>query len=109
MSFVITGTLSQPRERFEALIREQGGSVQPSVSGKTNYLLAGADPGGSKYTKAQQLGTSILDETAFHTLLEQEKSAPASASVSPSTPPSAKRSPNVTDGYIQGDLFGGEP
>ncbi|MEG2465465.1 MAG: NAD-dependent DNA ligase LigA [Kiritimatiellia bacterium] len=108
MSFVITGTLSQPRERFEALIREQGGSVQPSVSGKTNYLLAGADPGGSKYTKAQQLGTSILDETAFHTLLEQEKSAPASASVSPSTPPSAKRSPNVTDGYIQGDFFGGE-
>lgn len=98
-SFVITGTLSKPRETFERLIRENGGAVQSSVSKKTSYLLIGADPGGSKYNKAQALGTPMLDEAQFATLLGQADSAPAE----PETPPP---SPAATP-YVQDDLFGG--
>ena len=44
-TWVITGTLSEPREVFEELIRGNGGRVTSSVSKKTNYLLAGDDAG----------------------------------------------------------------
>ena len=98
-SFVITGTLSKPREAFERLIRENGGTVQSSVSKKTSYLLIGADPGGSKYTKAQTLGTPMLDEAQFAALLGQPESVPAE----PETPPPAP----AAAPYVQDDLFGG--
>ena len=45
-------------ERIEAA----GGKVVGSVSKKTSFLVAGEDPGASKYTKAQELGTEIIDE-----------------------------------------------
>ena len=44
-SWVITGSLSEPREVFDELIRRNGGRVTSSVSKKTNYLLAGEDAG----------------------------------------------------------------
>jgi DNA ligase (NAD+) len=63
-SWVITGTLSEPREMFEDLIRQHGGRSTGSVSKKTNYVLAGEDAGG-KLEKARQLGIRIVTEKEF--------------------------------------------
>jgi DNA ligase (NAD+) len=67
-TFVITGTLSQPREEIVELIRERGGSVSGSVSGKTSFVLAGAEAG-SKLDKALELGVPVLDESGFRKML----------------------------------------
>ena len=67
-TWVITGTLSQPRENFADRIRAGGGKVSGSVSAKTSYLLAGTDAG-SKLDKAQSLKVPVLDEAGFETLL----------------------------------------
>jgi DNA ligase (NAD+) len=68
-SFVLTGTLSgTTREEATAQIEARGGKVSGSVSGKTDYVVAGADPG-SKLAKAERLGLTILDEAAFRKLL----------------------------------------
>ncbi|HYZ27933.1 MAG TPA: BRCT domain-containing protein, partial [Thermoleophilaceae bacterium] len=68
-TFVITGTLPNlSREEAAAKIEEAGGKVTGSVSKNTDYLLLGADPG-SKLAKAEKLGTEIVDEAAFLTLL----------------------------------------
>jgi DNA ligase (NAD+) len=61
---VVTGTLSEPRDRIAETIIQRGGKVSASVSKKTNYLLAGEDPG-SKLAKAKQLGVRVIDEAAF--------------------------------------------
>lgn len=63
-TFVITGTLSKPRNEFESLIESLGGKVASSVSKKTDYVLAG-ESAGSKLTKAQELGVKILTEEEF--------------------------------------------
>ena len=65
--FVITGTLSAPREDFTRRIQSLGGAVSGSVSAKTDYLLAG-DEAGSKLDKAKALGVRILTETEFEKL-----------------------------------------
>jgi DNA ligase (NAD+) len=68
-TFVITGTLpTLSREEATRRIEEAGGKVTGSVSKKTDYLLLGAEPG-SKLAKAEKLGTEIVDEEAFLTLL----------------------------------------
>jgi DNA ligase (NAD+) len=70
-TLVITGTLpSLSREQATERIEEAGGKVTGSVSGKTDYVVAGADPGGTKWNKAQELGTEILDEDALLELIE---------------------------------------
>ncbi len=62
-TFVLTGTLpTLDREDAKALIENQGGKVSGSVSKKTDFVIAGADAG-SKLTKAQELGVSVIDET----------------------------------------------
>jgi DNA ligase (NAD+) len=62
-TLVLTGTLPNlSREQATERIEAAGGKVTGSVSGKTDYVVAGEDPGGSKYTKAQKLGTEIIDE-----------------------------------------------
>ena len=66
-SWVITGTLSESREKFEELIRRHGGRTTGNVSKKTDYVLAGEDPG-SKLSKARQLGTRIVTEDEFRAL-----------------------------------------
>jgi DNA ligase (NAD+) len=67
--FVVTGTLdSMTREEAEALIAKFGGRVTKSVSKKTDYVLAGRDPG-SKLDKAKELGISIIDESALRAML----------------------------------------
>jgi DNA ligase (NAD+) len=68
--FVLTGTLPNlTREQATARIESLGGKVTGSVSRKTDYVLAGADPG-SKLAKAQELGVEVIDEPKFLKLCE---------------------------------------
>lgn len=67
-TFVITGTLSKPRNHFKNLIIENGGKVSSSISSKTDYLLAGEDAG-SKLEKAKKLDIQVIDENEFTSLL----------------------------------------
>ena len=67
-TWVITGTLSQPREEIAEEIIRHGGKVSGSVSKKTNFLLAGEEAG-SKLEKARQLGIKIVAEAEFRKLL----------------------------------------
>jgi DNA ligase (NAD+) len=65
LTLVITGTLpTMSREQAKALIEAHGGRVTGSVSGKTDYLLAGERAGG-KLAKAEKLGVKILAEAAL--------------------------------------------
>jgi DNA ligase (NAD+) len=69
LTFVITGTLpSLSREQAKALIEAHGGRVTGSVSGKTDYLLAGERAGG-KLAKAQKLGVVVIDEAALRAMM----------------------------------------
>jgi len=68
-TFVLTGTLPHlARDEAQQKIRDRGGKVSGSVSKKTDYVIAGADPG-SKYDKARELGVTILDEAGLLKLL----------------------------------------
>lgn len=68
-TFVLTGSLDHyTRLAAASLIKERGGKVTDSVSKKTNYIVAGADPG-SKLDKGRQLGVIILSEDEFRALL----------------------------------------
>ncbi len=67
-TWVITGTLSRPREEIAEEIVRRGGKVTGSVSKKTSFVLAG-DAAGSKLEKASQLGIKIIDEEKFRELL----------------------------------------
>lgn len=65
MTFVFTGELEgMSRDAAKALVRSQGGEATETVSKKTTYVVAGANPG-SKYDKAQKLGVTVLDESGF--------------------------------------------
>lgn len=69
--FVLTGGLNQyTRKEAQELIERLGGRVSSSVSKKTDFVLAGEDPG-SKYDKAQALGVRIIDEQEFAEIIKQ--------------------------------------
>ena len=67
-TWVITGTLSQPRDEIAEVIIAKGGKVSGSVSKKTTYVLAG-EAAGSKLDKAKELGVRILSEADFRKML----------------------------------------
>jgi DNA ligase (NAD+) len=69
-TLVITGTLpNMSRENATEAVEAAGGKVTNSVSKNTDYVVAGEDPGASKYNKAQEIGTEILDEDALLKLI----------------------------------------
>ena len=62
---VVTGTLQLfTRKEIKDYLTSQGANVTGSVSQKTDYVIAGENPG-SKYDKARALGITILDEETF--------------------------------------------
>ena len=68
-SFVVTGSFNKiSRNEIEEIILSNGGKVSSSVSGKTEYLICGEQPG-SKLDKAKRIGTTILTEEKFLKLL----------------------------------------
>lgn len=70
-TFVLTGTLPNlSRDDAKERIEARGGKVAGSVSKKTDYVVAGADPG-SKYDKALEFGIAVLDEQALLELLSK--------------------------------------
>ena len=70
LTFVLTGTLpTLSRDDAKDMIEAAGGKVSGSVSKKTHYVVAGAEAG-SKLEKAQELGTTILDEAGLLKLLD---------------------------------------
>ncbi|MBR1510453.1 MAG: NAD-dependent DNA ligase LigA [Bacteroidales bacterium] len=77
---VISGNFSISRDEMKALIEANGGRNSGSVSGKTDYLLAGSKPGPEKIKKAGELGISIIDEAQFRELIGTHE---ASSSPSP--------------------------
>lgn len=70
MNVVLTGKISMPRAQAQALIEENGGKAQSSVTKETNLVIAGEDAG-SKLTKAQALGIKIIDEAEFKRMLDE--------------------------------------
>ena len=68
--FVLTGTLeTYTRDEARAMIEARGGRVNSSVSKKTDYVVAG-EAAGSKLDKAQSLGVTVIDESAFKNMLD---------------------------------------
>ena len=68
-TFVLTGSMeSQTRDEAKDKIRKLGGQVSGSVSKKTDYLVAGSEPG-SKFNKAEKLGVKIISEKEFLDIL----------------------------------------
>ncbi len=69
LTFVITGTLpDMTRDEAKALIESNGGKCSGSVSKKTSYVLAGEEAG-SKLTKAQQLGVTVISQQQLYDML----------------------------------------
>jgi DNA ligase (NAD+) len=70
-TWVITGTLSRPRDEITELIIRHGGKISGSVSKKTSFVLAGEEAG-SKLEKAKKLGLRVIGEGDFQKLLGKQ-------------------------------------
>jgi DNA ligase (NAD+) len=73
LTIVITGTLPKAREEVEDLIERNGGHASSSLSGNTDYLIVGENPG-SKLQKARSLGVTTISYDDFLMLIEHGKS-----------------------------------
>jgi DNA ligase (NAD+) len=104
VTFVLTGTLSQPRPEFAARIKAAGGTVQEAVSKNTRYLVAGAEAGASKISKARSLGTTVLDEAGLLALLAGT-SVPAPAPQPTAQPVKQPKAKASAEPYRQQELF----
>lgn len=83
-TLVITGTLgNMTREQAAERIQQAGGKIGSGVTKKTDYLVVGEEPGGSKYTKAQQLNIPILNEAQLVELLGASATEAASVADEP--------------------------
>ncbi len=86
LSIVVTGTVEGfTREEAEEAVVERGGKAASSVSKRTAFVVIGTNPGASKLTKAEALGTPQLDAAGFRRLLDEGPAAVAP--VTPSDPP----------------------
>jgi DNA ligase (NAD+) len=72
MTFVITGTLPEPRKKVEAFVEEHGGRMSSSISSHTDYLVAG-DSAGSKLAKAESLSVKIISYEELVGLIRKTK------------------------------------
>lgn len=70
LKFVITGTLSIPRDEMKEYLMKWGASISSTLSSKTDYLLVGENPG-SKLEKAKKAGVKLIDEEGLKTLVNQ--------------------------------------
>lgn len=71
LTIVISGTFSKhSRDEYKAMIEQHGGKNSGSVSGKTDYILAGENMGPAKLEKAAKLGVKIINEDEFLNMLE---------------------------------------
>lgn len=68
-SIVISGNFSVSRDEMKRLIETNGGKNSSSVSGKTDFLLAGSKPGPEKIRKAEELGVRIIGEDEFMNMI----------------------------------------
>jgi DNA ligase (NAD+) len=66
------------RDEARVFVEDHGGRVTGSVSGNTDYLVAGESPG-SKLEKAQELGTRVIDEAGLRRLAEDRRADGASS------------------------------
>lgn len=72
LTIVISGTFSKhSRDEYKAMIEQHGGKNSGSVSGKTDYILAGENMGPAKLEKAAKLGVKIMNEDDFLNLLSE--------------------------------------
>ena len=73
LTFIFTGVLtSMSREKAKAEVIKRGGKITESVSSKTDYVVAGENPG-SKYEKAKELGVKIITEAEFLSMISNFK------------------------------------
>jgi DNA ligase (NAD+) len=83
ITVVVTGSLENfSRDSATEAVQALGGKVTGSVSKKTDFVIAGDNPGGSKYDKAIALKVPILDEVGFQNLLDRGSQAVAEVAVS---------------------------
>lgn len=68
-TFCITGTLSSDRNSMEDFIRQHGGKPTGSVSKKTDFVIAGSNPGKSKMNKAEEYGITVITEDDLYSML----------------------------------------
>lgn len=102
-SFVVTGTLSgMSRSKAEERIRAAGGKVAAAVSGKTDYLVTGADPGVTKLRQAEQLGVARLSESDFLSLVgsDAQVAAPPASAASAAPSGTDTRPPRPLQGEL---------
>ena len=72
LTIVISGTFSKhSRDEYKAMLEQHGGKNSGSVSGKTNYILAGDNMGPAKLEKAAKLGVKIIHEEEFLSMLNE--------------------------------------
>ncbi|MDX6286962.1 MAG: ligase [Frankiales bacterium] len=84
LTVVITGTLAvHSRESATEAVQARGGKVAGSVSKNTDFVVVGADPGGSKYDKAVKLAVPTLDDEGFAALLSEGPEAARKLATTP--------------------------
>ena len=107
LHFVLTGKLSRSRDSIAADIESAGGRVQESVTRTTDYLVAGENTGATKISKAEKLGTRVINEAELLKLLEGGVSTAAAKTPpapQPKATPSATETPQAPT-LRQGELF----
>jgi DNA ligase (NAD+) len=72
LSFVVSGTFTRhSRDEYKAMMEQHGGKCSGSISGKTDYILAGENMGPAKLEKASKLGVKIINEDEFLNMLNE--------------------------------------